>query len=434
MVDKKLQSMSAFFNFRLAKMLCKLFFSSGFFLLSAQLFFSFLTAQAKLELGVDVFFQQKKFESWKNKRLGLIVNQTSLNKDLKSTILLFQEQKELCLVALFSPEHGLRGLHYAGEKVEAQEALHNLPVYSLHGQNRRPSEEMLKKIDVLIYDIQEIGIRPYTYATTLFYAIEEAAKKNIEVIVLDRPNPINGILVEGPLLDEELRSFVGYINVPYVHGMTIGELALFFNQEYKIGAKLTVIPMKGWKREMSYQETGLSWIPTSPNIPESDTPLYCASTGILGELSLVNIGIGYTMPFKIIGAPWINAKNLAQKLNAQKLPGVKFLPFYFRPFFGPYKGENCQGVQIVITDAQSYHPLASQYLLIGLLKTLYPERFAEKLAALKPDRQKFFNQINGSPRILETLKNEKYAAWKLFEIKEKDLQGFLAKRAQYLLY
>ncbi len=392
-----------------------------------------LSAKAQVDLGVDVFFQEKLFEQLKNKNIALIINHTSLNKELKPTLELFLEKK-LKIKALFSPEHGLQGLHYAGEKITDSQTLQGLPIYSLHGETRRPSKEMLKNIDVLIYDIQEIGLRPYTYATTLFYVMEEAKKRNIEVIVLDRPNPINGTLVEGPLLEESMRSFLGYINVPYIHGMTIGELALFFNGEYNIKAKIKVIPMKGWKREMSYRDTQLNWIPTSPNIPEKETPFYCASTGILGELELVNIGIGYTMPFKLVGAPWIKAKMFAEKLNAQKLPGVKFLPIYYRPFFGAYKNENCEGVQIIITNFKTYQPLSVQYLLMGMLKTLYPAKVSEKLAASKPEKERIFCLVNGNKTVLETLKNEKYAAWKLFEIKDRNIKEFMSKRAKYLLY
>ena len=209
---------------------------------------------------------------------------------------------------------------------------------------------MLKDVDILIYDIQDIGSRSYTYITTLFYVMEEAAKAQIPLIVLDRPNPINGLLVEGPMLNERWRSFIGYVNVPYCHGMTVGELALFFNAEYQIGCKLEVIQMQGWKRWMHFEDTGLAWVPTSPHIPEADTPLFYASTGIIGELGIVSIGIGYSLPFKVVGAPWIRAQEFATAMNAQRLPGVHFMPYHFKPFYGLYKEKQCQGVLIRITD------------------------------------------------------------------------------------
>ncbi|MBI3211451.1 MAG: DUF1343 domain-containing protein, partial [Simkania negevensis] len=174
-----------------------------------------------------------------------------------------------------------------------------------------------------------------------------------------------------------------YVNVPYCHGMTIGELARFFNEEYKVGCKLKVIPMKGWKRSMSFKDTGLGWIPTSPHIPEPDTPLFYASTGILGELSIVNIGVGYTLPFKLVGAPWIDAKMFAEKLNNQKLPGVYFSPFHYRPFYGSYKDEECHGALIQIRNPKIYRPLAVQYMIIGLLKSLYPEKVKHALSKVE---------------------------------------------------
>ena len=288
--------------------------------------------------GVDVFFQEKQFKEWKDKKIGLLTNHTGVNKDLRLTIDLFLEHEgDYKVIALFSPEHGLLGQHYARESVDHQKS-ENLPVYSLHGETRRPKPEMLKGIDILVYDIQCTGVRAYTYPTTLFYMIEAAAKEGIEVVVLDRPNPINGVTIDGPMLEEKWRSYIGYINVPYCHGMTIGELALFFNKEYKIGCKLKVIPMKNWDRSMSFSETGLTWIPPSPNIPEPDTPLYCPLTGLMGELSISNIGIGFTLPFKVVGAPWIKANEFAEKLNSQKLPGIYFQPFHYKPFYGLYKG------------------------------------------------------------------------------------------------
>src|SRR5262249_42005534 len=191
--------------------------------------------------------------------------------------------------------------------------------------------------------------------------------------------PMHGLTVDGPLLEEKWRSFIGYVNVPYCHGMTIGELARFFNEEYQVNCKLTVIPMRGWERSMSFSDTGLTWVPPSPNVPEPDTPLYCPSTGLLGELSISNIGIGFSLPFKVVGAPWIKAEEFAEKLNGQKLPGIHFQPFYYKPFWGLYKGIHCQGVLLRITDAKTYRPLAVQYLILGLLKSLYPKEFMQRL-------------------------------------------------------
>lgn len=393
-----------------------------------------LFAQPKVQLGVDLFFQEGGVNQLKGKRVGLITNQTGMNKDLISTIeLLKYYEKDYELVALFAPEHGIHGAIAAAESFEDSKS-HGLTVYSLHGNTRRPTDKMLANIDVLIYDIQDIGCRTYTYATTLYYAMEEAARKKIQVIVFDRPNPINGLIVDGPMLADKWRSFIGYINVPYCHGMTIGELARFFNAEYKVGCDLTVIPMKGWKRTMSFKDTGLNWIPTSPFVPEPDTPLFYATTGILGELNFVNIGGGCNLPFKIVGASWIDGELLAKKLNNQKLPGVHFIPYYYRPMFGAYKGLECQGAMILVTDWLSFRPLSVQYLILGMLKTLYPKQVSEHLAKIEPMRRDLFCKANGCEEVLRVLEHERYVAWKLIDFQRDLRKAFLVTRSKYLLY
>ncbi len=397
---------------------------------SAILFFFFCVSLfGHVKTGVDVFLQSTCFASLKEKKVALLTNHTGVNCEMRSTSDLLMEKLQIC--ALFSPEHGLKGQHYAWDFVSHGEEK-GIPVYSLHGETRRPTPEMLKGIDAVIYDIQCTGVRSYTYSTTLYYMMEAAAKLHIEVIVLDRPNPINGLTVDGPMLKEQWRSFIGYVNVPYCHGMTVGELARFFNEEYAIGCKLTVIPMQGWDRAMSYRDTGLAWIPPSPNIPEPDTPLFCPSTGILGELSILNIGIGFTLPFKIVGAPWVKACDFADKLNSQKLPGVHFQPFYFRPFWGLYKGENCEGVLIQVTDLKLYKPLSVQYLLLGMLKSLYPKEFMKRFSEKKA--KDLFCKANGTGAVLDILEKEKYPAWKLIELDKAERDSFLEKRKKYLLY
>ncbi|MFY7843383.1 MAG: exo-beta-N-acetylmuramidase NamZ domain-containing protein [Rhabdochlamydiaceae bacterium] len=387
-----------------------------------------------LDLGVDAFFEDGHLSYLKDQRIGLITNQTGVNKNLQSTISLFKNQRVCRLVALFAPEHGIDGLERAGQKVDHKKQASDLPVYSLYGKTRRPTKDMLDKVDVLIYDIQDIGVRSYTYATTLFYVMEEAAKHNIKVIVLDRPNPINGLVVDGPMLDSDWRSFIGYINVPYCHGMTIGELSLFFNKEYKIGCDLKVVKMKGWERQMSFKDTKLRWIPTSPHIPEGDTPLFYAATGLLGELNVANIGVGYTIPFKLIGAPWINSAEFCKQLNAQKLPGVVFVPFAYRPFYGSYKDQDCQGTLICPTNPRLFKPVLTQYAILGLLKSLYPKQFDQRLRESSSVAKKLFCQAHGSDHILKILENQKYVTWALREIDKEKRQNFLQLREKYLLY
>ena len=399
-----------------------------------RLFFlciSLFSSLCSVELGIDYFFSDPVAKSIQGKQIGLIVNQTSLNQKLESTVSLFLKN-HFKVKALFSPEHGIYGLSKAGEKVASLET-ESIPIYSLYGESRRPSEKMLKEVDVLVYDIQDIGVRSYTFASTLFYAMEEAAKYKKKLIVLDRPNPLGGAMIDGMMLDTALRSFVGYINVPYCHGMTIGELADYFNHEYQIGAELVVIPMKGWKRSMTFLDTKLPWIPTSPNIPEPDTPYYYATTGLIGELSITNIGIGYTLPFKVVGAPWINAESFASHLNSQKLPGVKFVPTHYKPFFGQFKDQICHGVLIKILDTKLFKPTTTQMLILGILKSLYPKQIQEALKKVSKNSKELFCKCSGTPEILNILEQEKYACWKLIGFQAQEREAFIQKRKKYLI-
>lgn len=384
--------------------------------------------QGEVKVGLDVFFQENIWQKYKGKRIGLIINHTSVDHTLTSSTQRFLEHKDLHLVAIFCPEHGLEGEAHATEKIVSQKNK-DIPIYSLHGNSKRPSSKILQDIDVLIYDIQCIGSRSYTYISTLFYIMEEASKNNVKVVVLDRPNPINGITVDGACLEEKLRSFLGYINIPYCHGMTIAELARYFNKEYQINCKLTVIAMQGWKRSMSYMDTGLHWVPPSPNIPEPDTPYYYPSTGILGELQLVSIGIGYTLPFKIMGAPWIDKKKMAKVLNSLHLRGAYFLPFSFKPFFGMHSKKVCQGIKIIITDPKLYQPISVQFAIIGILKSMYPQKFAKALSK----KNTSFSKVLANQKIMHIIEQEKFPTWKLLEYKKKDMETFREKRKKYLL-
>lgn len=406
-------------------------FKCFFFLMCGCFCFSL---EAKVKTGIEVLVFEEN-QLLKGKNIGLLVNQTSVTSNLISSIDLLKEQgkaKKFRLVALFAPEHGINGASHASENVEDAKDADGIPIYSLHGATRRPTAKMLKGIDLIIVDLQDLGSRSYTYLSTMCYVMEEAAKANIPVIVADRPNPINGIMVDGPLLEDKWRSFVGYLNVPYCHGMTIGELAQFFNREYKVGCNLKVIPMQGWKRSMSFQETGLTWIPTSPNIPEASTAFYYPLTGLIGELQLVNIGIGYTMPFKLIGAPWIDAQSFAKKLNAQKLPGVYFQAFYYKPFYGRYANEECEGVFIMVNDPLIYKPVMSQYVIIGLLKSLYPRKFQEAIEQAK-SRREMFAKVNGTDAIYQLMSSKPYIVWDLKTLQDKERAEFLPKRNQYLI-
>lgn len=393
--------------------------------------FPLFSLAADVSLGVDAFLTKENIKKYKGKRIGIITNQTAITKDGKLVVDSLLEEPLLNVTTIFAPEHGFYGYHAAGNKFGNEKYKNKTPIISLHGKTRRPTKEMLKNIDVLVFDIQDIGIRSYTYTSTLFYCMEEAAKAKIDLLVFDRPNPMGGDSFDGPMLEKEFRSFIGYINVPYCHGMTAAELALLFNKEYKIGCKLTVYKMKGWERSMTFKDTNLLWVPTSPNIPESDSPFYCATTGILGELSLVSIGIGTSFPFKVVGAPWINAPKFAEILNKQDLPGVKFTPFYFA---SKKKNQICHGVKIHITDTKRFKPIRTGNMILGLLKSLYPREISKKLGLLKGTNISLFNKAIGSDKYLSILTNETFPAYKLIETAEKDHSAFEPTRKKYLLY
>lgn len=404
-------------------------------ILTVLVFVSAPLLGAEVYLGLDTLFEGKYDGLLKNKRIGLITHYAAINRHGVRAIEVFKKHSECkgyTLVALFAPEHGIASKVHAEKQCEEEGVLDGLPVYSLYGTTRRPTDASLKGIDLLVFDMQDVGCRSYTYLTTLCYMIEEAGKRGIPLVVLDRPNPINGLVVDGPLLEDAWRSFVGYCNVPYCHGMTLGELALFFQKEQNISCQLTVVPMRGWKRSMSFQDTGLNWIPTSPNIPEATTPLYYPITGILGELQIANIGIGYTLPFRVVAAPWINGERFAAALNAQKLPGVHFFAFSLIPFFGRFAQKPCEGILVKVTDPKTYLPVTTQYTLLGLLKSLYPKFLAESLKETK-HRKEMFCRINGTAKIYDLLEEEGFVTWKLRAVDQKERQAFMKKRQGYLL-
>lgn len=384
--------------------------------------------------GIDVLFEGKYDTRLRGKRIGLVTHYAAINRSGVRTIEMMKEQaapKGYKLVALFAPEHGIDGKEHA-EKDYGSNEQEAMPIYSLYGETRRPTEAMLKGIDLLIFDMQDVGCRSYTYLTTLCYLIEEAGKRKIPLMVLDRPNPINGLVVDGPMLEPKWSSFVSYCNVPYCHGMTLGELAVYFQKENKIPCEITVVPARGWKRNMTFTDTGLTWIPTSPNIPEATTPLYYPLTGILGELQITNIGIGYTLPFRVVAAPWIDGERFAKALNAQMLPGVHFFSFSLIPFFGKFTGKPCEGVLVKVTDPLIYKPVTTQYALLGILKSLYTKPFEEGLKQMQ-ERKEMFSKINGTAKIYELLENDGFVIWKLRTLAQDGRDSFMQTRKRYLM-
>jgi uncharacterized protein YbbC (DUF1343 family) len=333
-------------------------------------------SQAQVKTGLQVLIDHD-FKALENKNIGLITNPTGVNDQLKSTIDILFESKKMKIIALFSPEHGVRGDHEAGEYVPFYTDSKTLiPVYSIYGARQKPSPEMLKGIDVLVYDIQDIGSRSYTYISTLGLAMEAAAEAGIEFMVLDRPNPLGGEKIEGPLVKNGFFSFVSQYPIPYIHGLTTGELATFLNEEGLLKAgkkcKLTVIPLKAWKRSMIFEETGLPWVPSSPHIPHAHTPFFYPATGILGELYVMNIGVGYTLPFQMVAAPWIDADSLTTALNALNINGVLFRPVHYKPYYSTCKGEMVHGVQIHITDYRKAPLSLLQFYILQECHKLWP--------------------------------------------------------------
>lgn len=396
------------------------------------IFFPFVLF-SQVQLGINAFFEDGHAQRLKGKNVVLVTNHTAVDHQLCLSADRFLNAP-FKLIGLWTPEHGLQGLSYASEHVVDSKYKNGVPVLSLHGDKKRPTQEMFKGVDAVVYDIQDIGLRSYTFASTLYLVMEEAARFKVPVVVLDRPNPLGGLMVDGPMLCQKLRSFVGYLNVPYCHGMTIGELAQFFNSEYKVGCDLKVVAMKGWSRSMSYGDTKLKWIPTSPHVPEMDTPLYCATTGVLGELGIVNIGVGYTLPFKLVGAPWIDAEAFTKALNAQNRAGVRFVPFHYRPFYGLFKGQDCHGVMIDVTDKGVYQPLSTGYMITGVLKSLYPKQFLEQLGKTTPLRKELFCKVNGNEAVLKYLLTDPYPAWKCISYEQAEREAFKKIREKYLIY
>ncbi len=329
--------------------------------------------ETPLQLGIERIADYA--DLFDGKRVGLITNQTGINAQGVSSITLLQ--RECNLVSLFSPEHGLGGYAREGAFIENEtEASSGLTVYSLYGEHKRPNKKQLEAIDVLCFDIQDVGARFYTYISTMAYAMEACARNNKEFVVFDRPNPI-GDSVEGNILEDDYRSFTGYFPIVQRHGMTVGELARFFNAYYKIACKLTVVPMKGWKRDSYFDDLPLIWIPPSPNIPTPQSALVYSGM-CLFEGCNVSVGRGTTKPFEYLGAPFIDSQELARYLNKLKLDGVRFVPVSFEPSQSLYKGEVCNGIFIAITNRKTFKAMKTAVQIFYSLQELYPDDFKIK--------------------------------------------------------
>jgi uncharacterized protein YbbC (DUF1343 family) len=385
-----------------------------------------------VQSGIDVLVADG-FAPLAGKRVGLITNATGVTADLRSTVDVLFAAKEVKLVALFGPEHGVRGSVPAGEKIaDARDEVTGLPAYSLYGKTRKPTPEMLSGLDVLVYDIQDIGARSYTYISTMSVAMEAAAENKLAFVVLDRPNPLGGDRVEGRPLELKYKSFVGHFPIPYLYGMTCGELAGMINGEGWLtgGAKcdLTVVPMRGWKRQMRFDETRLPWVPTSPHVPRVRSAFFYAATGIFGELHVLSEGVGYTLPFEVAGAPWIKAEPFAAELNSRRLDGVHFRPVYFTPFYGRFKEQTCGGVQLHLIDPTRVHLTSIDLHILDAVRKLHPDH-----ALFGNKRDDMFDKVCGTDQVRAMLQSGKpideiLAFWNA------GLEPFLERRAKYLLY
>lgn len=390
--------------------------------------------------GIEVL-ELTGFECLKGKRTGLVTNPSGVDRNMRSTVDILYNAPGVNLVALFGPEHGVRGDVYAGGKVtDSVDPATGLPVYSLYGATRKPTPGMLDGIDVMVYDIQDVGVRSYTFISTLGLVMEACAEKGIEVVVLDRPNPLGGNKIEGPYVEPGFFSFVSQYRIPYVYGLTVGELALLINSQGlnrgQLGdrkparCRLTVIPMSGWSRDMLYKDTGLPWVLPSPNIPSDEAALGYPAAGLCGELyGFLNIGVGYTLPFQVFGAEWIDAERLKEVLDSYRLPGVAFRTIYYTPLFGSSKGKLVKGVQYFFTDYDAAAITEVQFYVMQAVAQLYPDKGAFEEA----DGVGLFDKVCGSDYVRKKF-GERYIFSDIEDYWRKDAGPFRQLSKKYHLY
>jgi len=388
--------------------------------IGAHLWFQIHASAARTLTGIDVLEAQN-FAPLAGKRVGLITNQTGIDRERRSTIDLLAHAPGVKLVALFSPEHGIRGTVDARISSTTDEAT-GLPVYSLYGETERPTDAMLAGLDVLVFDIQDAGVRFYTYITTMGYAMEVASAHHIAFYVLDRPDPLGGERIEGPMLDRDRTNFVGYFPMPVRIAMTLGEMAQMFNAEKKIGCDLHIIRMQNWPRRFWFSDNGLPWVNPSPNLRSPDAGILYPGLEIL-QASGVSVGRGTVHPFELVGAPWIRGEELAAHLNRRAIPGVRFEPANFTPDSGLYRGQRCEGVRVALKDRDAFQTMHMGIEIAWALGKLYPRDF---------DQARMIELV-GNAATIEQLKNGGDAgavvpSW------SKDLEAFRRMRAKYLLY
>ena len=413
-------------------------------LLVAAPLFAFINqasaADVKVKTGIEVL-RDRGFEGLAGKRVGLVTNPSGVDSQLRSTIDILFNAPEVNLVALYGPEHGVRGDVYAGGKIsDSIDEVTGLPVYSRYGTTRKPTQEMLKGIDVMVYDIQDVGVRSYTFISTLGLVMEACAPLGIEVMVLDRPNPLGGNKIEGCYVEQPFNSFVSQYRIPYVYGLTVGELAVLINEEglnrgqkgdqESVKCKLSVVPMEGWKRDMLYEATGLPWVLPSPNIPFKDSPMYYAASGICGELyGFMNIGVGYTLPFQVFGATWLDPVKLKTELESYGLEGVSFRTIWFKPFSGSQKGELVGGLQFFFTDYEKARITEVQFYVIQAVAELYPDKKAFEVI----NGYGLFDKVCGTDYVRKEF-SKGYKVSEIIDYWRKDEDSFRILAQKYHIY
>lgn len=385
----------------------------------------------KVLTGLEVLLQDS-LHLIEGRNIGLVTNQTGVDSRGRSGIGLLHDETRTHLTTLFAAEHGIDGSKPAGEHVgNVTHAGTGLPVVSLYTGTRTIDPKLFKGLDRVLVDLQDVGIRPYTYISTMDAVMTACGKAGIPCIVLDRPNPIGGNTVGGEVIDPEFKSFIGIHEIPYLHGMTMGELARLFQGEFGITCELHVVPMAGWNRDMSFAQTGLPWIPTSPNVPTAETPLLMALTGGIGELGGASIGIGTALPFRVLGHPKMDAWTLANTLNERGLPGLQFLPWTWTPTMGGYKDVPCQGVYIHIVDFGRIELAEAQW---ALLDVLYRGPIPGKaMLEGKEERFRMYDKAMGSSRLRRELPRDPKGLGYLVFVRTQ-INDFKRLREPYLIY
>ena len=393
-------------------------------------------AMAQVKPGVEVL-RDRNFDILQGKRVGLITNPSGVDNKLRSTVDILNQAPGVRLTGLYGPEHGVRGDVHAGDNVgNSVDAATGVPVHSIYGKYRKPTPEMLDSVDVLVYDIQDNGCRSFTFISTMGLAMEACAELGKEFVVLDRPNPAGANKIEGCVVEDSCFSFVSQFAIPYLYGLTPGELATYLNEEGLIPGgkkvKLTVVPMEGYDRSMSFEQTGMPWVLPSPHQPNAESAIYYPATGILGELYYVSIGVGYTLPFKLVAADWIDAAELNRRLNALEIPGVMFRPIHIKPFYSTGKGENLQGVEIYVTDAQAAPLTLIQFYILQELASMYPDR---RVMDTEEAAKRFgmFDKVVGSKQIRK-LFTPRHRVDDMLPYWNKDVESFRAASSKYHLY